>query len=293
VSTGGSSTGGSDLGGEGGNSDSGGTGGGGAGSGGGGSSGTGGAGGKGGAAGAATIGVAELVGALDGRLILTPCQDNPQTDDCNVWYSVDGIYGNCTNNQLNLVIDHPIRGTPGATYLVTMHFYGIIEPKNYGPNLTREAGTTRPSNLNTGAEPAPWAVGQPGVAYMNSTYGTYEIHVLDNNMQVVGLYFLNSDTEEGHYSYVINFERTIPVIGGGFVRLRRYDSNCRIIKNCGATPGFPCAAKARTVDLSRTDPPPPPPGDPGRGGFMQPGIGEPNDYSGLWWFTDVTAVRPM
>ena len=110
-----------------------------------------------------TLSIPALVGNLDGRLIQMPCLDTAGSDDCaQSGAIVDGMTTACAAGQLNVVLDHPIAGTPGTTYLASLHFYGIVESKNYGNNERRESGTTRPSNLNAGATPPPWYVGLPG-----------------------------------------------------------------------------------------------------------------------------------
>jgi hypothetical protein len=95
---------------------------------------------------------------------------------------------------------------------------------------------------------------------------------------------VNSDTAEGHWTYVINYERVVQVVGGGVVRIKILDRNCRIIKNCGATAGFPCAGKARTVNISQASPQP--------AGLQQPGLGQTADHAGQWLLIDATAVAP-
>src|SRR5690606_38977394 len=106
-------------------------------------------------------------------------------------------------------------------------------------------------------------------------YNTYEIHVDDQNMQEVGIYYMNADTSQGHWTYVINYEKQIPIIGGGRVRTRVYDRNCRQIKNCGANdPGSanacPDRANARILDLSAIDPAPA--NAPAPNGLQQPNL---------------------
>ena len=166
-----------------------------------------------------------------------------------------------------------------------MHFYGIMEPKKYGTGVTRDAAPGRPGNQNTGASPSPWAFANVPASYSlpQSDYNTYEIHVLDTNLIPVGVYFLeNADLYEFHGTYVINLEKTIPVVGGGAVRMRTQDRNCRQMKNCGPTGGPPCGTKARTVDVSGAMPPPV--------GLQQPGLGKSNDQAGQWLLTDVVQV---
>jgi hypothetical protein len=190
-----------------------------------------------------------------------------------------------------MVIDHPIGGTPGTRYRVTMHFYGILEPKNLGISFTREAGNI-PSNRE-GGTPLPWATGPAGATLLPSDYSAAEIHVHDDSGQEVAQYVVNSDNTEGHWTFLIDYEKTIEVVGGGFVRLRRLDRNCRLIKNCGTDFSVPCDVKARTIDLSAANPPPPPPGPLESGGFNQPGLNLDANNGGQWWMIDVTAAERL
>jgi hypothetical protein len=66
------------------------------------------------------------------------------------------------------------------------------------------------------------------------------------------------------------------------------DNNCRLIKNCGAAPGFPCDMKARVIDVSEADPPAPDGAYPS--GLNQPGLNRIAQHAGQWWFIDVTAA---
>jgi hypothetical protein len=236
--------------------------------------------------------ITELVGKLDGHLIITPCGDTPTTDDCagGGWRSNavnNGANNACSGARLEAVIPFPIGGTPGTQYDVTAHFYGVMEPRQYS-NVMREA--TGATNRN-GSTPTGWAeaTGTASVYSMgDNNYNTYEIHVYDNaNPKVrVRQYFLNSDSGTGHYTMLTNYEKTITVIGGGEVRLRVYDANCRMIKNCGANGGAPCTGKARTVDVAAAMPQPT-----GMPMLQQPALGAASpDHSGQWWLFDVTRV---
>ena len=101
--------------------------------------GTGGSGGAGGGGNEPTL--AEVVGKLDGRLVTMKCLDMPGSDDCNSAGAVsEGVSKACSGSKLDVQYDHPIGGTPGQMYEASMHFYGIMEPKNYGAGVTREAG---------------------------------------------------------------------------------------------------------------------------------------------------------
>lgn len=231
------------------------------------------------------ITIEKLVGKLDGHFIMTPCADTPNTDDCNSGgWIYDGKRTPCSNGKLDSVVTYDIGGTMGKTYQVDMHFYGVMEPKTYGGSVMREAGNTPTNAGNT--MPLPWGTqAMPGATYQRTAYNTYEVHVINPGGMTVGSYFINANTNEGHFTFAISYARTIPIIGGGKVRVRSYDDNCRQIKNCGASAGYPCAQKARTVDISKAMPQPM--------GLSQPGLGQAPDHSGQWFLLDVTAVREM
>jgi hypothetical protein len=232
----------------------------------------------------------ELTGALDGHLIITPCGDTPNQDDCagGGWRSsaVDnGANHMCNNGQLEANITLPIGGEDGVEYRVTMHFYGVMEPRRYA-NVMREAGDA--TTDRNGGTPTGWAEAPGGTNINNlgdQNYNTYEMHVYDNNNQAVRSYFMNSDNGTGHYTMITNYEKTVTLIGGGEVRLRVFDANCRMIKNCGASGGAPCGGKARSVDVADAMPQPTNPM------LMQPGLGQSADHSGQWWLIDVKSVE--
>lgn len=231
---------------------------------------------------------AEIVGKLDGRLVVMKCNDQPNGDDCQGSGAVsqDFMVQGCPNGQLNIEIEHDIGGMPGQLYKASMHFYGIMEPKNYGNNTGREAGNThtQPSN----GMPTPFHVFPAGEDYLASNYNTYELHVYNQMDMEVGTYFLNSDTQEGHYTFALSYAKDITIVGGGRVVLRIYDQNCRMIKNCGPNggSGAACGTNARTVDVAGADPAP-------GGALIQPGLGNPAQHSGQWVLIDVTGIQKM
>jgi hypothetical protein len=228
--------------------------------------------------------------SLDAFVMQTACADTT-CDDCSGagWKNDSDIDRACMTNGLEAVQNLTVGGIPGQSYRVTLHFYGVVEPKAYGPNVTRESGTTRPMNLDSGADPAPWAYATGSPSFTASEYGTYELHVVDHEGMEVCSYFLNSDTMEGRFTYLLSFERTINVIGGGRIRFRRHDSNCRLIKNCfaggtqGACSATGCNNKARIIDYSAAMP------QPTR--LFPPGLGGDTNQSGQWLLIDVTRVQ--
>jgi len=236
-------------------------------------------------------------GPLDGRLLVVPCGDNNDLGtDCGgggAYYRSARIA--CAGGALNVLHTYPVGGAPGATYRITLHFYGIVEPKNYGTGVTREAGTGRPGNQHTGASPTPWAVAPGGHVYTVSDYNTWELRVDNDAGQEVAVYYLNADTSEGHWTYVLNFSKQIDVPGGGRIRLRHYDRNCRLIKNCGpaSTPANQCAsmANARLINVSAATPAPAtlPAAE---GGLLQPNLTteRPDNSSGQWVLIDLVSI---
>jgi hypothetical protein len=251
--------------------------------------GTGGSGG--GSSGAGGGGSAVSVGKLNGMLVMTPCSDTPNTDDCaSAGWIYEGQNHTCVGTQLDTdaaatktILDFPVTGEAGKVYVATMHFYGVMEPKIYGNSATREAGATRPNVGATPSTPDPYATAAAGATYPASNYNTYELHVLDNTGKEIKQYYINSDTQEGHYTFGISYERKIEIVGGGKVHVRIFDANCRQIKNCG-TGGYPCASKARTIDVSGATTMPT--------GLQQPGLGKAADHSGQWFFINVKDIVP-
>jgi hypothetical protein len=232
----------------------------------------------------------ELVGGMDGHLFSVACGDTPNTDDCNGegWRSNGGPINACANGRLDARIDFPVGGEPGAAYAVRMHFYGVMEPRNYGNVVTRVA-QGRPS-LAPGGTPTPFASMPAGAGNYLSTgdnnYNTYELHVLNGAGQEVRVYFLNADTQTGHYTFGISYEETLELVGGGVLRLQIADANCRQIKNCGPG-GVPCAGKAQTIDISAADPQPAP------GLLQQPALGKSPEHSGQWFLLDVLGFEAL
>jgi hypothetical protein len=247
----------------------------------------GGSGGSGGSGGAAPTPVS--VGKLDGMLIMTPCGDTPTGDDCaSSGWIYEGKNTPCVGGRLDsdagdkTILDFPVTGgEKGKRYLATMHFYGMMEPKNYGNSVVREAGTQRPNSSANPSTPEGFATAEGGVSVAVTDYNNYEIHSFDDTGKEIKQYFINSDTQQGHYTFAVNYERPIEVVSGGKVHVRVYDNNCRMIKNCLGGP--PCSdQKARRIDVSGAMPQPT--------ALMQPGMGKPAEHSGQWFFIDVKGI---
>jgi hypothetical protein len=257
------------------------------------------------------------LGSFDGRLITMPCADENSTGtDCGGgggYLSSGGTAAMRINCSGAFTATHVynVGGEVGKRYTVTIHVYGVAEPKQYcnggagsctTDGVMREAGTGRPAlTTNGGISPMPtgWAVAKGGHTYPVSDYNTYEIRVCSNRTcnaaDETQVYYLNSDTREGHWTYVLNYIKQIQVVGGGSIRVKNYDRNCRQIKNCGpeGTAANQCAsaANARVIDIAAAMPRPAS-GAASTGGLTQPNMDPARGAgaSGQWLLIDVTSV---
>ncbi len=241
---------------------------------------------------------------FDGRLTETPCARSNSNDCTGGGWRVNGgsLTGCDPQNRLDANQTIQVGGVMNQNYTVTLRFYGIVEPKNYGGNVTRQ-NTARPTNNNDmtctgngndrvcGASPPPFAYRtgtgatacQQPSCYDGSDYNSYEIHVRNPAGQEVCSYFLNADTQQGHWTYSLNYARTINVIGGGSIRIRSFDQNCRMIKNCTTnTSATDCTPYARTVNVSAAMPQPTT--------LQQPALGVDTANGGQWFLIDVVAM---
>jgi len=237
----------------------------------GGSGGTAGTGGSGGTGGGGPS-IDELVGDFEGYLFTAPCADPGTGFDCT--------NNGCTDNQKDTIVDFPIAGDAATIYDVTIHVWGIVEAKNYDGG-TRRAGDLMDAS-STGGD-----FWYEGGTIPFSSYNTYELHVTPAVDGAANDYFLNARNGSGedHESWALNYTATFPVQGGGTIKFRVYDSNCRQIKNCGPGAGSSTCAAPRTVNISEADPQP--------ADFTQPYVGSaPGGATGQWVLIDVTSVEP-
>jgi hypothetical protein len=257
----------------------GGTGTGGTGSGGTGNGGTGGTGGSGGTGGGTPGALCTggdctaIVGNFDGFLYDHPCSDRGTGFDC--------LGSMCSGGTSTRTQTFTIKGEPDRVYELTIRVRGIVESKNYSGGKRRAMSL---DGSNTGGDQ--WHEG--GTA-PNSTYNTYELHVMPKVAGAPNDYFLNSrdGSREGHESWALNYTATFKVQGGGTINWRSFDANCRQIMNCGAGVGSSstgCRAP-RALNLSDATPAVP-------GSFVQPPKNS-QGAPGQWVHIDVTDVKAL
>lgn len=230
-----------------------------------------------GGAGAGAPGLGEIVGKMDGYLGMYPCGAGDFT-------GYDCINTSCTNGSKRVQQDFTIGGSASTVYEIELRVRGLVEAKNYTSACMRRAGSTMDSSTMGGDFLC------TGGATQNSSYNEYSLTVTAG--QVTGeptFYGLNSrnGTGEAHESWALNYTFKFRVHGGGTVRYTYFDSNCRMITNCGpGVGGSTCGSDQRVLDVSNADPQPTT--------LMQPYLGVPQaNGPGQWILLDVLSATAM
>jgi hypothetical protein len=214
----------------------------------------------------------QIGGDLEGFLHLAPCESQDFGHDC----TLPGCQGGSKTLERTLQLG----GEPGTVYDVTIHVYGVVEPRAYQGG-TRRAGP----NFDVNGRDM-WHVG--GTIPANpGTYNSYEFHVEPPVPGAANVYYLNSRTG-GDQQIVIrlDYEATFPVQGGGTIRFRSFDLNCRQITNCATNECGPLTPKPLTMEaVANADPPP-------AASFTQPYQTGANIGRGQWVYVDVVDAAP-
>ena len=192
--------------------------------------------------------------------------------------------------------------TTGKMYKVAMHFYGVVECKTY-------VGGTGPAMTDPNPQPA---VNQTHNLWMAGSrdngdhWNTYAFTVTPMSLStLVGIgvqnvmlpnvqdtYVINqcpATRPEGHFTFNIDYAASINVPGGSFINYIEYDTNCRIIVNCGAADSAQsCAGPYNIVNTVKD-------AVPGtNANFTQPPANMANPAArGQWWLVDVTGVTAL
>jgi hypothetical protein len=131
----------------------------------------------------------------------------------------------------------------------------------------------------------PLAMGQSGY-----DYNTMQLDVEPTNTNAPARYFLNSipvpttDPSAAHLTFVIDYEKTIKITGGGMLTYTSFDSNCRLVMNCETSSTNMCASHWTVPGVAGAMPAPP-------ATFMQPYTNGTGQF-GQWFYVDVTAIVP-
>jgi hypothetical protein len=239
-----------------------------------GGAGTGGRGGSGGGA----VTPESVVPGLDGFTSTYPCGGGDFT-------GYDCINTGCTNGNAKTVMrDFPVSGPAATTYELTFRVRGVVEAKNYTTACMRRAGGGPMDATVMGGDFL-----CTGGATQNSTYNEYSFTVSAGAVSGQPTFYgLNSrnGSNESHESWALNYTFSLRVHGGGNIRFRMFDSNCRMITNCGPGTGSSTCNTTngtRILTFAGADPMPSMLNQPYLGAATSAGPGQ-------WLFIDVTTI---
>jgi hypothetical protein len=270
------------------------------------------AGAAGGTAGAAAGICTPMGGQFDCNNVLTGMDGYANKDDASgPTMGTDALQLNCTTSDVQGMQKiykekhWQLKGagiTAGKMYKVDLHFYGVVECKTY-------VGGTGPSKTDPNETPN---VSQTHNLWLEGSHdngdhwNTYAFTVTPMSLStLVGIgpqvgtlpdsaktYVINQcpgNHPEGHYTFNIDFPASIVVPGESFINYVEYDTNCRLIANCGAAEASQtCPGPYNTVPSVTNAVPAT------NAGFMQPLANTANPPSrGQWWLVDVTGVTAM
>jgi hypothetical protein len=237
-------------------------------------------GGSGGTGGVAT-GTA-IAGALDGYLYLVPCNGGAAS-------GYDCANNGCVAGSVTQTMQFPIGGMPGQVYDMTFHVRGVVEGYRYDGG-TRDNGTTMQMQTTTGNDLFHRGGMQLATGASGSDYNTMQLDVTPAVTGETNRYFLNSipvpltDASAAHLTFIIDYEKTIKITGGGMLTFSSFDSNCRLVMNCATSSTNQCADHWTVPGVAGAMPAP-------AATFMQPYTNGAGQF-GQWVYVDVTAIVP-
>jgi hypothetical protein len=238
-----------------------------------------GSGGTGGSGGATTGN--PIAGAFDGFLYLVPCYGSGASGfDCS---NTGCVAGSVTQTLPPIQLG----GVTGQVYDMTFHVRGVVEGYLYDGG-TRDQGAMLPMKTMEGNDffqrgGMPLAMGASGY-----DYNTFQLDVAPPVAGEPNRYFFNSipitplDATLIHLTFIIDYEKTIKITGGGTLTFSSFDSNCRLIMNCETSTSNQCANHWTVPGVAGAMPPPPT-------SFTQPYTNGDGKF-GQWMHVDVTDV---
>ena len=195
--------------------------------------------------------------------------------------------------------------TMGKMYKVDLHFYGVVECKTYVGGTGPAKSDPNFSAPNVSQTHNLWLQGSTDNGDHWNTYAFSITPMTNAHLMGIGpqgggavfpdpanVYVINEcpgSHGEGHFTWNIDFAASINVPGGSFINYIEYDTNCRMIANCGAADSAQsCNGPYNVVNtvmnaVPNTMAPP-----------IQPIANTANPPSrGQWWLVDVTNVTAM
>jgi hypothetical protein len=239
-----------------------------------GTTGKGGSGGTTGAGGAGGISASSIVPTVNGYLWVGTCAagtasalDCPIQGDnnttCPATYNTSTPYAQRGVFQTHL---HTVGGVAGTQYTVNLEIRGITGGRCYNGGTI--ASPTVISDFEGATGNDGWYSG--GVP-TDSKWNTYEIHVTPPVPGVTAfpsatdhtenVYYLNAFPAtsaycERHETFVMKYTASLPVLGGGTIKMVMHDANCLAQQNCGGIDLQSTCATPRSTSLTGLTPQP-------------------------------------
>jgi hypothetical protein len=186
-------------------------------------------------------------------------------------------------------------------YMVSIRIYGVLECKTYnggnGPGKTVMASSPPATSINMIIN---------GANDNGDRYNTYALTVSATSTNALRGIGLNQGTApplaqiwhfnqcpqcvaETHYTWKQDGTLNIPVKGGEWINYVEYDSNCRMICNCGTAMASANCGNKHTLIPTGVNPPAPPILAT-VGANAQPPQNA-SQAAGQWWLFDVTNIQ--
>ena len=194
---------------------------------------------------------------------------------------------------------------PAKQYKVALHFYGVVECKKY-TLVANAMGPAKTDNPSPGVAIShnmwmPQAVEPVAKDHWNTYAFTVtptsnsqfkNIGAQDMAPPVADSYVINQcpgNDIEDHYTFRLDFDSSIVAAGGSWINYIEYDTNCRMIANCGGdNANVTCKGPYNVVDSVTNAVPNT------NAMFTQPPADNANPPArGQWWLVDVTNITAM
>ena len=186
----------------------------------------------------------------------------------------------------------------GQQYQVTLRIRGVIECKTY-------VGGAGPAKTVPNTSPPATVVDLVvnNARDNGDRYNTYAISVTptsNSSLNGIGpnqaaappttqIWNFNqcpNTVQETHYTWKVDSTIVLPVKGGEWINYMEYDTNCRMICNCGGAMAAQGCTGKHTLDVSSNNPPPP--------ANLVLSAQPPQNAAaaaGQWWIFDVTNIQ--
>lgn len=200
-----------------------------------------------------------------------------------------GTGSSCPPNGRDIDTSFKVGGDSGKKYTVTLEVRGVVGTRCYQGGTPASTASLKTDDYNNW-----WYAG--GTPY-NATgwWNTYELQVTPATGDKDVYYFNHSSNSpssggdcEKEASYLVGYTASFKVMGGGSLRFRIHDNNCKAMQNCGKVEDKSAPCDPRKVDLSKMTVQPP---------TTVPAASQPpkneNKWYPQWMWVVATSVTPV